>query len=154
MIRAWWAEKNRREKGLCVLLLAILAGSMGWLMVIKPLNDSINARIMKVQHLKEDLAWMQSQASAHGFVQSQKPSAPLESIVTEEALKIGVSVQFDASSSGILRIAPVTLPVTSLSRWLAALHYTHGVTIEDLELTTENQPADSIHIASMTLRSQ
>jgi len=77
-LTAWWRSRSPREQRLLAVMLALLVLVLGWLLVVRPLSDALDAAQRRHAEAVTALAELRGRAEAASRLQGDGPaSAPL-----------------------------------------------------------------------------
>ena len=85
----WWAERSRRERRLILVMLALAVVVLGWLMVVRPLSDALDAA--KTRHAAATVALGEARARAAQGAgpRAMAPALPIDSLIGRTATEAG-----------------------------------------------------------------
>jgi general secretion pathway protein M len=134
----WLSGRTRRERHLILLMLAIAAPVLAWLLVIRPLDTAHDAA------LDEHLAAIDRHGRVLALAEAAKSTAsrPLDAskadlqlVVTQAAAQAGITLE-SASPSGAnaIDLAVAGGRATALGQWLAQFE-ARGIAVQQLSMT-------------------
>lgn len=89
---SWWRLRSEREQRLLIVMFVLLGIVLAWLLVIRPLGDTLEAAKRRhaeaVTALAEAKARTQTARPTRG-VRSQPPSGPLDRFISRTATEAG-----------------------------------------------------------------
>ena len=94
-LKLWWRTRTLREQRLLVAMFAVLAVVLAWLLVIRPIGDSLSEARERHGAAVLALAEARAQADAIGTLQERRPAAPgapLDSILNQSAAEAGFPI--------------------------------------------------------------
>jgi general secretion pathway protein M len=143
----WWAERSRRERRLILVMLALAVIVLGWLMVLRPLSDALDAA--KTRHAAATLALGEARAR---LGQSAGPRAmaaalPADSLIGRTASEAGFT-NARIASQGPMR-ASVAIDAArpqALFAWVLRLEQS-GLIVERLRARANSDRTIAAEIA-------
>jgi general secretion pathway protein M len=145
----WWRDRNLREQRMLLVMFALLAVTILWLGIYRPVQDALSDAHARHQEAVIRLGDVQAQANALKAVQkSGLPTqlAPLLPIVTESATDAGFA-NATIAPQGERRVSvsiPSARPAPVLA-WLAALE-AQGIVVERLSARANADPTLAIDV--------
>jgi general secretion pathway protein M len=93
----WWVERSQRERRLILVMLALAVIVLGWLMVVRPLSDALDAA--KTRHAAATLALGEARARLGRSVgpRAMAPALPVDSLIGRTAGEAGFTTARIAS---------------------------------------------------------
>lgn len=89
-LSSWWRERSRREQGLVLVMLGLAVLVLGWLLVVRPLSDSLDAA--KTRHAAAVLALGEARAREDRMgapARAVSPALPVDSLIGRTATDAG-----------------------------------------------------------------
>lgn len=85
----WWRARSRRERGLLMVMAALAAFVLGWLLVVQPLSDALDAQ--KAGHGAAVIALAEARArlEAGGGPAGAVAALPVDSLIGQAATEAG-----------------------------------------------------------------
>jgi len=85
----WWAERSARERRLILVMLALAVIVLGWLMVVRPLSDALDAA--KTRHAAAVVALGEARArlGQNAGPRAMAPTLPVDSVIGRTASEAG-----------------------------------------------------------------
>lgn len=128
----WWQSRSPRERGLLLVMFALAAFVLGWLLVVRPLSDALDAA--KARHGAAVLALAEARARADmgRGAAGAAPALPVDSLIGRTAGEAG----FTAARIGAQGPARATVAIDAarpqaLFAWLVRLEAS-GLIVERL----------------------
>lgn len=88
--RLWWAERAPRERRLLIVMFALLALVIGWLLIVRPLGNALEDARLRHDAAVEALANAKAQAVLAGRAPvSATPPLPIDSLLARTAADSG-----------------------------------------------------------------
>ncbi len=145
---SWWSERSRREQRLIQVMLGLALILLGWLLVVRPLSDSLGAA--KTRHAAAVVALGEARARATPAAAPGAPaSGPVDALVARTANEAGFS-NARITSQGAERAGAAVDAARPqvLFGWVARLEQS-GLVVERLTARTNS---DRTVAAELTLR--
>ena len=90
-LTAWWQARTPRERGLLLVMFALLAVVIAWLLVVRPLSDSLDSA--KRRHAEAVTALAEARGRAEAVRRqgqtSAAPPLPIDSFVSRTSTEAG-----------------------------------------------------------------
>lgn len=137
---AWWRERSLREQRLLLVMLALLAVTVLWLGVYRPMQNALSAARERHQQAVIRLAEARAGADALRGLKSAALPAPLAPFVTQAANEAGFANAVVAPQ-GERRVSvsiSSARPAPFFS-WIAALE-ARGIVVERLSARANSDP--------------
>lgn len=85
---SWWRIRSPRERGLLLVMVALMAFVLGWLLVVRPLADALDAA--KARHGAAVVALAEAKArAAPGRAAAAALALPVDSLIGRTAAEAG-----------------------------------------------------------------
>lgn len=135
-LRFWWDGRTPRERQMLCVMALLLAITLVWLVVIRPLGawreDAAEQRL----RAEADLVAVRAGARQIGTV-AAAPKSPadaqgLEPLVRQSAEAAGLAITTGMDPSGRLGFRISNGSTSAVFGWLATLRSTHGITVQSL----------------------
>ncbi len=145
---SWWSERSRREQRLIQVMLGLAAIVLGWLLVVRPLTDSLAAA--KARHDAAVVALGEARARATPGASPVSPAAgPVDALVARTANEAGfTNARLTAPGAERASVAVDAARPQVLFGWVARLEQS-GLVVERL---TTRLNGDRTLAAELTLR--
>jgi general secretion pathway protein M len=152
LFRRWWQDRSSREQQLIGLMLALLAGTILWLGVWRP----ITALRTSAQADARAAATRLAQARAHAAAIAARPAAAggrLADLISQRLAQAGLqAARMDAAGDGQLVVELAAINGRLLLGWATALEQRDGLVIEQLEAS--RNPDQSVRARLLVRRAQ
>jgi general secretion pathway protein M len=151
----WWSARSRRERILLLILLVLFGITLAWLLVVRPLGESLASARERHGEAVIALAEAKAGAAAIGRLERERPpsaSGPVERIVTESASAAGFQLsRIQSEAAGKVSLAMEAARPQALFSWVSEMETKNGLIVERL---TANANSDRTLSAQITLRSR
>lgn len=137
-VRDWFRGRTGRERQLIVLMLAIAAAVIAWLLVVRPLDSAYDAA------LDEHLAAIDRHGRVLALAEAAKstPSrgfdankTDLQLVVTQAAAQAGITLEgANPSGANTVDVAVAGGRATALGQWLAQFE-ARGIAVQQMSMT-------------------
>ena len=128
----WWQARSRRERGLLIVMAALAAFVLGWLLIVRPLSDARAAQ--ETRHAAAAVALADARARAavnRGTVVEVSP-LPVDSLIGRTAGEAGfAAARIAAQGPGRATVAIDAARPQALFGWIARLEAS-GLVVERL----------------------
>lgn len=134
----WWGERSPRERGLLAIMAVLAAVVVGWLLVVRPLSDQLDAARTRYAAASVALAEARAREDAAGGGAPAAPGMPVDSLLGAAATQAGFT-NARVAAQGPTR-ASVTIDAArpqALFAWLGQLER-RGLAIERLGARTNS----------------
>jgi general secretion pathway protein M len=139
----WWRERSRREQRLLLVMLALLAATLLWLGVYRPVQAMLSDARARHAVATVLLGETRARADALQALRGQDApslSAPLESIVTQSAVEAGFANAVVAAQ-GARRVSVSISSVRPAPMFaLVAALEARGIVVERLSARANSDP--------------
>lgn len=144
----WWIERSRREQRLIQVMAALAVIVLGWLLVVRPLLDSLDAA--KARHAAAVVALGEARARAlPGNAPGAPAAGPVDALVARTANEAGfTNARITSQGSERASVAIDAARPQILFGWAARLEQS-GLRVERLTARTNS---DRTVAAELTLR--
>lgn len=153
MVKQWWLSRQPHEQRVWVILAALAICVIGWVAVIKPIDSRIEGLYTQAQKARDDIQWMNAQASKQGLLRYSSLKQPLKDLILNEAQREHLSIELEPTPDRRLNLKPTTLALENLSRWLISLQFTYGIIIDEFQFRVDAASGDRIVVERLTFRS-
>ncbi len=151
---AWWRLRTRREQVLLAIMLALVAITLAWLLVVRPLGDALATA--RERHERAVIALATARAQGSAIAQIEGRRAPQ----LEGALQTFISADAAAAGFALTRITPDGDDRLSLSMasakpqaffaWLDRLEKGRGLVVERLNVASNSDRTLSVDLTLRT----
>ncbi|MFT3976703.1 MAG: type II secretion system protein GspM [Sphingomonas bacterium] len=152
-LRAWFAARSQREQRLILVMLALLAVTILWAGVIRPVRAGLSSTHARYDDAVMRLGQTRARARAvHAIIggHPNQPGAPLPDAVRERADAAGFTLASLDPDGDRVRIAIPSARAPVLLGWIAGLE-ADGVLVD---AATVSANGDGTVSARMTLRAR
>lgn len=146
---SWWTTRTLREQRMLLALALVATLVLGWLLILRPLNDALVTA--KEQHNQAVIALAETRASAEAIralEQSSAPalSAPLATIVSQAATEAGFTItRLDGDGAGGVTLVLSAARPQAFFPWLAELE-SRGIQAGALTASTNTDQTLSVQV--------
>jgi general secretion pathway protein M len=150
-LRIWWRTRTLREQRLLLAMLGLLGVVLLWLLVLRPLNDSLASARERHGAAVLALAEARARAAAIGTLQQRRPAAlgaPLEVVLEQSAADAGftpVRVQREGANQASMAFENVR--PQAFFAWVRRMEGDRGLIVERLSATTNSDQTLGVEIA-------
>lgn len=133
----WWGERSPRERGLLVIMAVLALIVLGWLLVVRPLGDQLDAAKTRYAAATVALAEARSREDVSG-AEAPATGAPVDSLLGAAATQAGFT-NARIAAQGPMR-ATITIDSArsqALFAWLGQLER-RGLRVERLGARTNS----------------
>ena len=151
-LRAWFDGRSLREKRLLIVMTVLLAVTMVWAGVIRPVRDGLSSTRERYGAALTRLGETEAAVAAiRGGGPARPLGAPLAETIRARADQAGFTLaSLDEEAAGRVRATIATARPQALARWLAGLE-AGGVLVEQATLTDKGDRSVS---ATLVLRAR
>jgi general secretion pathway protein M len=150
----WWLARTRREQGLLLILLALSALVLAWLLVVRPLDDRLSAARERHGAAVIALAEAQAQAAAIRRLERARPApleGPVELAVGQAASAAGFQLsRIQADGPGRVTLAMDSARPQALFAWAAEMESGRGLIVERLTASSNSDRTLSVQLTLRT----
>lgn len=152
-IRAWWGLRSLREQRMLLVMAALLAVTLAWLLVVRPVDNGLAA--MRERHGRAviDLAAARGQAERIAALERDGPppsAVPLATAIGRRAAEAGfVDARLTADGPRRVSIAIAAARAPALFGFLAGLERRDGLVVERMNARANS---DATLAAEATIR--
>lgn len=141
---SWWRARSPREQGLLMVMLALAALVLAWLLVVRPLSDALDAQ--KTRHAAAVVALGEARARV-GTVGGATPSGPVASLAGRTATEAGFpGARIAAEGPSRASVAIDAARPQALFTWLSRLERS-GVVVARLRAQANSDRTLSVEAA-------
>ena len=154
-LASWWRSRSRREQMLLAILFVLFGITLAWLLIVRPLGDSLAAARERHGEAVIALAEAKAGARAIGSLERSRPAAlggPVEQAVTESASAAGFQLsRIQAEAAGTVSLAIEAARPQALFAWVSEMEGGKGLIVERL---TAKANSDRTLSAQITFRAR
>lgn len=143
---AWWRERSLREQRMLLVMFALLAVTLLWLGVYRPLQARLSSARERHQEAVVGLGEVRAQAEALRGSRATAPAGPLAELVTRSAAEAGFA-NATVAPQGDRRLSvsvPSARPGPILG-WIAGLE-AQGVIVERFQARANSDPTLTVDL--------
>lgn len=141
-LKPWWSERSPRERVMLLVMAALLAVTLGWLLLIRPMGDAIaDAR---ARHDRAVIASGKAGAQAAAIAALERrgttpPGMPLASLLERKAGEAGFTgARIEAVDGAKATVAINVVRPQAFFGWVSELESRDGLIVDKLAATTNN----------------
>jgi general secretion pathway protein M len=140
----WWQSRSQRERMLLIVMAALAAVLIGWLLVVRPLSDALDAQ--KTRHAAAAVALAEARARvalSRGTVAEVSP-LPADSLIGRTATEAGFTgARIAAQGPMRASVAVDAARPQALFAWIARLEAS-GLAVERLRAQANSDRTISV----------
>lgn len=134
----WWGERSPRERGLLAIMAGLAALVIGWLLIVRPLSDQLDAAKSRYAAATVALAEARSREDAAGGGPARAPGMPVDSLIGAAATQAGfTNARIAAQGPARATITVDSARPQALFAWLGQLER-QGLSVERLGARTNS----------------
>lgn len=145
----WWQTRTLREQRLLLAMSGLALVVLVWLLVIRPLNDSLAAAKERHTAAVLALADIRAEAAAIRSAQQGPPAslgAPVETVLSQAASEAGFSItRIDPIGSGQATLVMETVRPQAFFGWVAQME-SRGLIVDRLSATTNSDRTLAVQV--------
>ena len=143
-IKNWFNDLSEQDQKITLIAAAIEALVLIFLIIINPLNESVNKLETEVASKIKSDQWMSQQVSniksSGGAAKSQAASLPLTSIINTTTKKYSLSVsRRDSKSPNEMQVWFDNVNFDNFLRWVAEVESKHGVSVATVNVRSRER---------------
>jgi general secretion pathway protein M len=150
-LTAWFASRSRRERHLILVMLALAALVLVWLLVLRPLGDALSAARERHGAAVIALAEARAQAEAIGRLERVRPAAleePLAALVGRSAGEAGFQLsRLEPQGERVVTLAMEAARPQAFFAWVDGLERGRGLVVERLSATANSDRTLSVQLS-------
>lgn len=149
-LRFWWRLRSAREQRLLLAMLAVLAVTLAWLLVIRPLDDLLADARARAARAAIAAADVQARAETIRTLAGTRPATlrlPVTGLVTQAAAEAGFTdarIDRDAGDGVSVTLASARPP--AFFGWVAMMETRRGLVVERLGAQPNGDSTISAHV--------
>lgn len=148
----WWAQRTQRERWLIGAMLALLAGVLAWLLLVRPLAAARASAQAEAATAATRLAQAEALAAAIRARPAINP-APVLDVLNRRLGEAGLqAARLEAQGPGQALLEIAAINGRLLIGWASALEQRDGLVIEQLDAT--RNPDQSVRARLLARRAQ
>lgn len=141
-LKPWWLERSPRERVMLLVMVALLALTLGWLLLIRPMGDALaDAR---ARHDRAVIASGRAGAQAAAIAALERrgaaaPTLPVAGLLEQKASEAGFTgARVEAVEAGKAKVAIAVVRPQAFFGWVSELERRDGLIVDRLAATTNN----------------
>jgi general secretion pathway protein M len=154
-LKAIWMARTPRERWLLGIMLALVAGVLFWLLILRPLGDTLSAAKERHGLAVAALAEARGQAAEISALEKNKApplGGPIEAAVGQAASAAGFALsRIEPQGEGRIAIGISAARPQAFFPWLVELERRHGLIVDELSVSGN---ADRTLSVEATLRAR
>jgi general secretion pathway protein M len=148
---AWWRSRSLREQRLLLAASALLAIVLLWILIVRPLGDSLSRARERHGEAALALAEVRAQAALIRQLEGQSAPAlgmPLEALIAQAAGEAGFPVtRVVPEGPGLATFASNSVRPQAFFAWLDKLEKTRGLAVERLATTANSDQTLTVEVS-------
>jgi general secretion pathway protein M len=141
----WYAGREPSEQRIVLILGAVIAVTVLWLAVWKPVSDWRAVAHNRYQIAQADLDWLRANENraraVSGSAGAAGPARSLVRIIPLSAEAQGIKInRLQPESNDVLSVSLQGQPFNDVIRWIHQLEVNNGVTVQRLTVDAEGRP--------------
>ncbi len=149
-LRIWWRGRTVREQRLLLVMAAVIALVLAWLLVIQPLGDSLSAARERHAAVVLRLAEARGQAAAIRTLQAAPAivlPGPLAAVLGNAATEAGFSAaRVEPQGAGAALIVIDSARPQAVFGWVRQMEQRHGLIVDRLSATTNSDQTLAVQV--------
>lgn len=150
-LAAWFRGRTRREQRLLLAMLALAALVLAWLLVVRPLGDSLAAARERHGAAVVALAEARSRGEAIGRLEKSRPpplGGPLADMLARAAGESGFPLsRIQTEASGAVTLAMASARPQAFFAWVEEMERGRGLIVERLSATSNSDRTLSVEVS-------
>jgi general secretion pathway protein M len=144
-LAAWWRERSLREQRLLYVMFGLLLLVLGWLLIVRPLGDALDAARTRHGAAVIALAEARARAGAAGPAAGRPtPSLPVDSLLGRTANEAGfANARINAQGPARAQVVIEAARPQALFAWITRLEG-QGLIVDSLVARTN--PDRTVHV--------
>lgn len=148
-MRQWWNTRSLREQRLLLAMGAIAAVVLVWLLIIRPVGDSLS--LAKARHAAAVVALAEVRADQEALQSAQQAApvalaGPIDSVISQSAAAAGFPVtQVTPEGAGQATIAIDAVRPQAFFGWVDQMEAS-GLTVQRLSASTNTDQTLSVRV--------
>ena len=143
-IKAWFSTLDDKDQKITIAAAIVLSIFIVYLVLISPINESVNSLEKKVADKQNTIDWMKKQIPLirvnQGGASKATSSLSLSSLVNSTTKKYGLPVsRRDSKSPNEMQVWFDNVSFDSFLSWVAEIKSRHGVTIASVNVRSRDQ---------------
>lgn len=150
----WWLERSRREQVLLLILFALFALTLIWLLFVRPLGDRLSEARERHGAAVIALAEAKARSADIGRLERQRPAAlgaPIEQAVAQSASAAGFQLsRIQADGPDRVSLAIEAARPEALFAWISGLETQRGLIVDRLTASSNSDRTLSVQLVLRT----
>jgi len=147
----WWQARSARERMLLRVMLGLAALVLGWLLVVRPLGDALEAAKARHGAAVVALAEAKARSEARRGAEGAAPALPIDSLIGQSAGEAGfTAARVTAAGPARASVTITSARPQALFGWVASLER-RGLVVDRLQAQTN---ADRTLAAEIAFRAR
>ena len=143
-IKEWFSSLDVKDQKITLAGAAIFVVLMGYLLVVSPINESVNSLRNDVTAKQKTVSWMKEKVSLirsnKGSSRQSSSSLPLTSIVNSTTKKYNLPVsRRDSKSPNEMQVWFDNVSFDSFIGWVSEVKKRYGVTIVSVNIRSRDE---------------
>jgi general secretion pathway protein M len=143
-IKTWFSSLDEQDQKITLYGAVIFSVLMFYLLVLSPINESVNSLNEDVVAKQNTVNWMKEKVSIirsnKGITNNSSSSLPLTSIVNSTTKKYNLSVsRRDSKSPNEMQVWFDNVSFDSFLSWVSEIEKRHGVIIASVNVRSRDQ---------------
>jgi general secretion pathway protein M len=149
--KSWWRTRTLREQRLLLAMAGLLAAVLAWMIVIRPLSDSLSEARERhgdaVVALAEARARAATLASLRNNADAPPLVAPLDTILSQSATEAGFQVtRLEREGPNQATVVIGAVRPQAFFGWVSQVEGQHGVKVDRLSATTNTDQTLAVQV--------
>lgn len=150
-LETWWRDRSRREQRLLLVLAALFALVLAWLLVVRPLGDRLADARERHGAALVALAEARADAAAIGRLEKARPAplgGPIEQAVAQSASAAGFQLsRIEPDGTGRVTLAIEAARPQALFAWVGEMEASRGLIVERLTAGANSDRTLSVQLS-------
>ncbi len=150
-LSAWWRTRTLREQRLMLVAGGLLAIVLAWLLIVRPLGDSLSRA--RERHSAAALALAETRAQAALIAQLERRAAPaalgapLDVLIAQSANEAGFPVtRVERDGPNLATFVSASVRPQAFFAWVGQMENGRGLAVERLSATTNTDQTLSVQV--------
>jgi general secretion pathway protein M len=150
-LRIWWRGRTLREQRLLLAMAGLLALVLAWLLVIRPIDDSLSAARERHAEVVLRLAQARGQAAAIRALQSAPAvtlPGPLTTVLSTAATEAGFSApRVEPQGANAALVIIDSARPQAVFGWVRQMEQRHGLVVDRLSANANSDQTLAVQVA-------
>jgi general secretion pathway protein M len=156
MILPWWRDRSRREQILLLVMAALLAVTIAWLGILRPLAAARDAATQRLATAESSLGEVKAMTLAIRTAEARaRPASntPVIERIGARATEAGLTAErLAADSDGRVTLRVPAVKPAILLRWIADIETRDGIIVDRLSITRNGDATVAADLAFRAAR--